>query len=119
MAFIGASPSSTFASGTFTSDFLRSDTHDFVTGSIYSNEAGSLYIQQSPDGINWDVQNYTASGNTNAAIAISASTNPTTGKGFAEQIILPYWRVKFTATSGTAPTTLRLHARTSDSGVKY
>jgi hypothetical protein len=115
MAFIGASPSSTFASGVFTSDFLRSDTHDYVTGSIYSNEAGSLYIQQSPDGINWDIQNYTASTNTNAAIAVSA----TTGKGFAEQIILPYWRVKFTATSGTAPTTLRLHARTSDPGVKY
>jgi hypothetical protein len=115
MAFIGASPSSTFASGVFTSDFLRSETHDFITGSIISNEAGSLYIEQSPDGTNWDIKNYTASTNSNAAIAITANT----AKAFAEQIVLPFWRVRFATTSTNAPTTLRLHARTSDASVKY
>jgi hypothetical protein len=115
MAFIGASPTSNFVSGVFTSDYLKSDTHDYITGSIYSNESGNLYIEQSPDGTNWDIKNYTTSTNTNAAIAITNGT----AKGFVEQIILPFWRVRFTTTSTNTPTTLRLHARTSDASVKY
>jgi hypothetical protein len=120
--FIGANTSSTFVSGTFTSDALKSDTHDLITGCIITSAAGSFYVDQSADGVNWDptanaaVTNYTASTNSNAANAISANT----AKGFAEQIILPYWRIRFVRTSGTgAPSTFKIHARTSDSGVKY
>lgn len=119
MAFIGATPSSTFVtvnySGTdkktFTSDFLKSNTHDTVTGSVASNTGGDLYIQQSPDGVNWDISNQSNSG--------PYTHNADESIGFAEPLILPYWRVKFVCAANTAPTTLRLHARTSDFGVKY
>mgnify|MGYP003349153355 CR=1 FL=1 len=120
MAFIGASPDSTFVSGVFTSDPLRSLTHDLVTGSVFSNEAGKISIEQSPDGVNWDIKNYSYSKNSAYdANNIDHAVSSNAGTGFVEQIILPYWRVKFTATSGTAPTTFRLHARTSDASVKY
>ena len=119
MAFIGASPSSTFTSvdysgttkKTFVSDFLKTDTHDLITGSVSSDTGGSLYIEQSPDGVNWDISNFTK------AAAYAHSTGGAVG--FSEAIILPYWRVKFVCTADTKPTTLRLHARTSDAGVKY
>jgi hypothetical protein len=115
MAFIGATPSSTFTSvssrQTFVSDFLRTEAHDSITGSVLSNTGGDLYIEQSPDGTNWDISNYT-----NAAAYTHTANNSV---GFSEAIILPYWRVKFVCSGNTVPTTLRLHARTSDIGAKY
>jgi hypothetical protein len=129
MAFIGANTSSNFNStDTFTSDYLKTDTHDLITGSIISSAAGSFYVDQSPDGVNWGIStagtplasgaitNYTASTNTNAAISIAADV----AKAFSEQIILPFWRIRFVRGSGTGtPTRFNIHARTSDSGVKY
>lgn len=125
MAFIGANTSSNFnGTATFTSDYLRTDTHDYITGSVFSSSAGSFYLEQSPDGTNWDptasgaVLNYTANagGTANAAIAISANVS----KGFVEQIILPFWRIRFVRTSGTgAPTSFQITTRTSDASVKY
>lgn len=125
MAFIGANTSSNFnGTATFTSDYLRSDTHDYVTGSVFSSSAGSFYLEQSPDGVNWDptasgaVLNYSANvgGTANAAIAISANVS----KGFSEQIILPFWRIRFVRSSGTGtPTSFQITTRTSDASVKY
>lgn len=126
MAYIGANTSSTFVGtpGVFTSDYLKTDTHDHITGSVFSSSAGSFYLEQSPDGINWDptasgaVLNYTANagGTANAAIAITANVS----KGFAEQVILSFWRIRFAKTSGAgAPTSFTITARTSDAGVKY
>jgi len=129
MAFLGADTSADFGgTDTFTSRWLKTETHDLITGSIISNVGGSFYIDQSQDGINWGISttatpiasgaitNYSASSNTNAAISITANV----AKGFAEQIILPYWRIRFVRGSGTGtPTTFSIHARTADSGVKY
>jgi hypothetical protein len=126
MAFIGANTSSTFVGnpGVFTSDYLRTDTHDYITGSVFSSSAGSFYLEQSPDGINWDpttsgaVLNYTANlgGTANAAIAITANVS----KGFVEQIILPFWRIRFAKTSASgAPASFQITTRTSDASVKY
>lgn len=128
MAFIGASPSSTFVGtpGVFTSDFLRSDTRDYITGSVFSSAGGEFYVEQSPDGVNWNpttsgaVLNFTANnvsgGTPNAKYTISANIS----KGFSEQIILPFWRIRFVRDSGPgAPTSFQIHARTSNAGVKY
>jgi hypothetical protein len=125
MAFLGADTTSDFGgTSTFTSRWLKTETHDLITGSVFSSSAGSFYLEQSPDGTNWDptasgaVLNYTANsgGTANAAIAITASVS----KGFAEQVILPYWRIRFVRTSGTGtPASFQITARTSDSGVKY
>jgi len=121
MAFIGTSNVDQFdGSGVYATDFLKTLTHDRLTGSVYSNEAGDFYIDQSPDGIHWDITNFTASINTNAAIAVTGGTgNDLEGLGFDEKIILPFIRIRFVTTSEDDPTVFRLHARTSDSGVKY
>jgi len=127
MAFIGANTSSNFnGTSTFTSDSLRSETHDYITGSVFSSSAGNFYLEQSPDGTNWDptasgaVLNFTANntsgGTLHAAIAVSANIS----KPFVEQLVLPYWRIRFVRSSGTGtPTSFQITTRTSDSGVKY
>jgi len=134
MAYLGATQDSLGifvdgTSGTYTSDFIRTETHDYITGSIFSSIAGTLFIEQSPDVLAatpWDptasgaVLNYTANnvsgGTLHAAIAVSANVS----KPFVEQLILPHVRIRFVRTSLTGvPATFRLHGRTSDSGVKY
>jgi len=127
MAFLGANTSSNFnGTDTFTSDYLRTDTRDYITGSVFSSEAGSFFVEQSPDGVNWNattsgaVRNFTANnvsgGTLNAGYSITANVS----RGFYEQIILPFWRIRFVRTSGTGtPTSFQIHARTSNAGVKY
>lgn len=127
MAFLGADTSADFGgTGTFTSRWLRTETHDLITGSVFSSSAGSFYLEQSPDGVNWDpttsgaVLNYSANnytgGTLHAAIAIGANKSVP----FVEQVILPYWRLRFVLTSGTStPSSFQIHARTANSSVKY
>lgn len=125
MAFIGTTNVEDIVEGTYASDYLNTWTHDSLTGSVICDASGDLYIEQSPDGENWDVVNYSynmyianVSGNTaaissNTPIAVTADS----AWSFVEQLILPYVRVRF-VTEGS-PTVFRLHARTTDSGVKY
>ena len=125
MAFIGAQLTDFDGSGVFTSQILPTLTHDYLTGVIVSDEAGDFYIEQSKDRENWDVINYSTNIlfanvdsdltkiNSNEAIAVTAQF------AFNEQLLLPYVRIRFVTTSESDPTVFRLHARTSDSGVKY
>lgn len=43
-------------SATFTSSSIDVSTFDSLTGTIYSDQSGTLTIQQSFDGTNWDLQ---------------------------------------------------------------
>lgn len=56
--------------------------HDSITGAVFSDKAGNLYLEQSADGQNWDV-------------STSYSITANDGKGFVENLVLPYWRVRF------------------------
>ena len=121
MAFLGANTDQNEVAwdgdDTFTSQHLSVFTHDKFVGSIYSDQGGTLYIEQSGDAENWSTEaviNYTASNNTNDGIDVTSDTP----LGFSEEIILPYVRLRFTH-NGTEPTTFKLFGRTADSGVKY
>lgn len=127
MAFLGGQPTNFDGEGVFISGILPTLTHDKLVGAIFTDEAGSLYIEQSEDRVNWDIINHTARNflanttgdetyiNDNLPCAVTANN----GYAFAEDLILPYIRIRFETTSGDDPTTFRLHARTSDSSVKY
>jgi hypothetical protein len=101
---------------------LPTYTHDKISGSVFSDVSGNLYIEQSGDNVTWDVINYTnipssgvyTAANTNAAIAITAGTP----KAFSEEIVHPYYRLRYVATGSTAPATFRLFSRPTDASVK-
>lgn len=64
---------------------------DNVAGSVWSDQAGNLYIEQSGNGTNWDVRD-------TQAIIASTGTNP--GAKFSQPIVLPFIRVRFENTGG-------------------
>jgi hypothetical protein len=70
-----------------------------ITGTVYSDKAGTLYIDFSPDGTNWDYST--------TAVSVSAGT----GTGFSEEVVAPYARLRY-VNGATAQTTFRLYAYT-------
>lgn len=109
---------------TLTTNHLRTFTHDKFTGSVFhidatSTTAAKLYVQQSGDGVAWDVSTeYTTATVTGGADQTIGA--PLTGFGikFTEEILLPYIRLKFVYGTNK-PNTLRLFGRCANSGVKY
>jgi hypothetical protein len=66
-----------------------------INGSVFADQSGTLYIEQSPDGTNWDVS--------------TEYIVPTgDGRGFSEEILLPYTRVRY-LNGGTAQMVFRLY----------
>lgn len=104
--------------------YLSTYTHDKFTGSVWSNDTGvgTLLIQQSGDGVNWDVSE---------AVTIASATSYTKygdsdlastsgyGVSFSKEILLPYIRIIFKYNGSNPPTTFRLFSRAANSGVKY
>jgi hypothetical protein len=84
------------ANGTYTtaSPFNMS-IYDKLVGTVYADQPGTLSIQQSWDGSNWDEQ---------STISISANS----GQGFEIDVIAPFGRVVYTNGS-TAQTVFRLY----------
>ena len=66
-----------------------------LTGSVFANQIGTLLIEQSNDQVNWDISS-------------SYSVPASDGKGFSEDILSKYTRVKYT-NGATPQTTFRLH----------
>lgn len=87
---------------TFTSPLRQSGTYDTITGTVYASSAGTLNVEQSSDGTNWDK---------NDSTAVSA----TTGTSFNVTIVAPYWRLRY-VNSATPQTVFRLHARAQKAG---
>lgn len=74
---------------------------DRITGIVFSDTAGNLFVDQSTDGANWD---YTDT------LAIAAGV----GKAFSYEVYGPYYRVRYVPTAN--PTVFRLAARESSAG---
>lgn len=83
---------------TFTSPWTLTDYNTAITGSVLTDQAGSIIIDQSGDGISTDLSTTTA---------VVAST----GLGFNVTLLLPYYRVRMTNTAGSNQTSLRLFTR--------
>ncbi len=84
------------ASGTFTGTNVLVDGYSLITGTVYSDQAGTLYIDQSSDGTNYDVT-------TN--VSVSAAT----GVSFSVQVVAPNARIRY-VNGATAQTTFRLYS---------
>ena len=65
-----------------------------ITGTVFANVAGTIYVEQSPDNTNWDVVD-------------SWSITANAGLGFSVELVARYVRVRF-LNSATAQTTFRL-----------
>jgi hypothetical protein len=90
------------ANQTWDSTPLQPGLADSITGSVFADQPGTLLIEQSGDGVNWD-------------ISTSYSVAANDGKGFAENILLPNVRVRYT-NGGTNQGTFRLFARMTSAG---
>jgi hypothetical protein len=93
------------ANGTASVGPFVAEGSDRVKGTIFSDQAGTLSIDQSFDGQNWDLQ---------TTYAITANA----GRGFSEELVAPNVRVRFTNGSGTTAATVRLYANFSSAGAR-
>lgn len=74
--------------GVWTSRAALRERHDTVQGVAFSDQSGTLVIEQSLNGVNWD-------------FASSISVTGGTGKDFSVALFAPFWRVKYT--NGATP----------------
>lgn len=101
MAYIGNSTALP-ANGTWTSDVKLTDRADNISGAVFADQAGTVYIEQSGDGQNWD-------------ISTSYPVTATDGKGFSESLFLPYVRIRY-VNGPTAQGTFRVFGRFTSAG---
>lgn len=101
MAYIG-NTAPLGANGVYTSPVINTDRADNIVGIVFSNVAGTLAIQQSADGVNWDLSE-------DVAVAGGA------GVGFSKPIYGSQIRLRYTNGAG-AQGSFRLHARFSSAG---
>lgn len=102
MAYWTGSTASLAANGTWTGPARYSERFDSVAGSVFASHTGTLYIEQSSDGQNWDIS---------ASTAVAANT----GAGFSETLRLPFWRLRF-VNGATAQTSFRVSASAQGAG---
>lgn len=74
-----------------------------LTGTVFSDVAGSLYVDQSPDGVNWDVSS--------TAITVAAGV----GQAINEPLTGFYVRLRY-VNGAAAQTEFRLATTLNDSG---
>lgn len=84
------------ASASYTSDGEDATSYDRITGTVFADQAGTLYIEQSPDGTNWD---------DSTSVSVSASA----GQSFSVELVSYYVRIRY-VNGGTAQGTFRLSA---------
>lgn len=101
MAYIGTTDPLD-ANGEYTSGTKVTDRADNISGSVYSDQAGTIFIEQSHDGENWDIS---------TDYAVSADD----GKGFSEPLYAPYVRIRY-VNGGTDQGVFRLYSRFTSAG---
>lgn len=70
------------ASEEWTGNTMLRDKYDYARGAVFSDQGGTLHIEQSIDGENWDVDtSYTVTAND--------------GSGFTESLVCPFWRLRY------------------------
>jgi len=84
------------ATATYTSGIFLTQGFARIIGSVFANVAGTLNIDQSPDGQNWDATN---------TIAVTAAT----ATPVSVEIVCPFARLRYVNGAG-AQTTFRLNA---------
>lgn len=80
----------------------NTDRADTITGGAWSSHAGTLFVEQSGDGDNWDLSE---------EVAVGAGN----GEGFSVPLFLPYVRIRY-VNGGTATDATRIFARFGSAG---
>lgn len=89
------------ASGTYTtSAAVNVSAMRRVFGTVISDQSGTLYVQQSPDGSNWDVQ---------SSFSVAANDAAGQGTSFSVDVAAPSARLHY-VNGATAQTVFRLYA---------
>lgn len=101
MAFFGTTTPLAGA-GTITLGPSNTDRADNVSGVVFANQAGNIFIEQSGDNTNWDIS---------TTYPVVAST----AKIFSEPLYLPYVRIRY-VNGATPQTAFRLFARYTSAG---
>jgi len=83
------------ANATYTGSSVETSGYKQIVGTVFADVDGTLKIQQSPDGTNWDVET-----------SISVTGNQ--GKGFSIEVVAPYMRAVY-ENGGTAQSAFRLY----------
>lgn len=83
------------AGASWTSAVDSDPTTGYIVGSVYADQAGTLYIEQSPNSTNWDVVD---------SFPVSAGN----GFGFTVEKVCPYTRVRY-VNGTTSQTVFRLY----------
>lgn len=101
MAFTGTTDTLS-ANEVYTTGSLNTDRADSITGSVWADQAGTLYIEQSPDGQNWDISE---------EVTVTAGD----GQGFSKSLYGPYVRLRY-VNGGTDQGAFRLYSRFGSAG---
>ena len=102
MARFTSSNTPLVANAVYSSGTLQTSGDDRVIGLIFSSGNGTLYVEQSSDGANWDLSK---------SVAVVGGT----GQGYSEELLAPYYRIRFV--NGAADqTAFRLTVKTSSAG---
>jgi hypothetical protein len=104
MKSMGFSSTNTPLSGNavYLSPTMQTDRADYISGTAFADQAGTLYVEQSPNGSDWDLS---------TSYAILANT----GKGFNEYLYAPYVRLRF-VNGASAQSVFRLYSRFTSAG---
>jgi hypothetical protein len=90
------------ANGVYTSAVMVTDRADNISGMVFADQAGTILIEQSADGSNWDLS-------TDYPVVAND------GKGFSEALYGPYVRVRY-INGATAQGAFRLYSRFTSAG---
>jgi len=105
MALIASTSTPLGGNATYTSPVFPTAAFSYLSGSVFADQAGTIYIEQSGDGTHWDLStNY----------AVSASD----GSGFKEEVILPWGRIRF-VNGAAAQGTFRLFTQVQPDGNRF
>lgn len=83
---------------------LFANREDNIVGSVYADQPGTIFIEQSADGQNWDIS---------SEYTIAADD----GKGFGESVVFSHARVRY-VNGPTDQGVFRLTARFSSTGYR-
>lgn len=85
--------------GTYTSRWVLTDIYTAITGSVFSDQTGTLNVDQSGDGVNLD---------TTTSVAYTGGA--TTNNSYNVALTLPWVRLRY-VNGATPQTTFRLYNR--------
>lgn len=90
------------ANGTVTLGPVVTERADYIAGSVFSDQSGTLFVEQSSDLVNWD-------------ISTSNSVVANTGEGFKEELLSPYVRLRY-VNGATGQGSFRIYTRFTSAG---